>query len=295
MKNSIKTIAKLMIAASALASLSAQAVLVTFDYQSGIQAGSNNNVAYGKTSKRINNNNTTNAASVTGAGYYVETFDGKRINDDDVDAVGVHHNLPRVTGLGDTCGLSSLYVGDITVAQGSYAVQKGSTANVAAKPAGDETCFAFGPGPAPHAPGADNNAKITVDYTAFLNPGKTRISYLGLYYGSIDSYNDIAFYKADGSLMTGGIGLLSDGILSGSEILTLLGGTSGNQVSDKSNVYVNLDFSESEKFAKYQFRTTGVAFELDNVVAGISDIPEPASVLLFSLGLLGLAGLRRKA
>ena len=285
MKNSIKTIVKLMIAASALASLSAQAVLVTFDYQSGIQAGSNNNVAYGKTSKRINNNNTTNAPSVTGAGYYVETFDGNT-------KIGV----PVVTGAkGAGCGLATLYASDITVNQGSYALQKGSTTNVAAKPAGDETCFAFGPGPAPHAPGAGNNAKITVDYTAFLSPGKTRISYLGLYYGSIDSYNDIAFYKANGTLMTGGPGLLSDGILKGSEILTLLGGVSGNQVSDKSNVYVNLDFSDSEQFAKYQFRTTGIAFELDNVVAGISDIPEPASVLLFSLGLLGLAGLRRKA
>jgi hypothetical protein len=280
MKNSIKTIAKLMIAASALASLSAQAVLVTFDYQSGIQAGSNNNVAYGKTSKRINNDNTANTPSATGAGYYVETFDGNT-------TVGV----PRVNA-SQKCGLSTLFATDITVDQGSYSLQKGSTGN-GAKPAGDETCYAFGPGPGREA---GTNAKITVDYAGFLaaNPGKLKISYLGLYYGSIDRYNDIAFYNG-ATLMTGGGGLLDDGVLTGSEILALLGGSSGDQVSDKSNVYVNLDFSGSENFTSYQFRTTGIAFELDNVVAGIIDIPEPASVLLFSLGLLGLAGLRRKA
>lgn len=276
MKNSVKMIAKLLVSTAALAGLSAQAATVEFSFQSGIQAASNNNLAYGKTSTRINSNNTTNAPSGTGAGFYVETFDGDNV-------LGVPISTP-----GQGCGLATLDSSLISVGTGSYDVRKGTLTDVGATPAGDKTCFAYGPGPT-YPDG--RNAKIKVDYSGL--PPMTRVAYLGVYYGSIDTYNDIAFYDG-ASLMLGGGGLLDDGILSGSEILALLGGSSGDQVSDKSNVYVNIDFAESEHFTAFEFRTTGIAFELDNVVTEIRDIPEPASVLLFSLGLLGLAGIRRK-
>ncbi len=248
--------------------LQAQAVSITFNYQVPTDGS-------GKTSPFVNGNNTAPT------GYFIETFDqpgsaGATVNGITIAAGGGFNTL-------DPTKL------DVT---GGLGIRQGSVANVAAAPAGDNTFYAYAPGPG----SGTTNANIKVDYTDFFAfQDGLYISYLGLYLGSIDTYNNIAFYSGNSLLQTAE-GLLSDGILQGTEILGIMNGNSGNQVESNSNVYVNLFFALDEMFTAFEFRTTGLAFEIDNVVAGVSinPVPEPSTFLLLGGGLLGLGFIARR-
>ena len=164
---------------------------------------------------------------------------------------------------------------------GGFGIQRGST-GYAAAPAGDSTFFAYAPGQ------GNTSAQIGVDYTNFIQSFGVRISYLGLYYGSIDTYNNLEFYS--GANKIHGSGILADGVVTGQEILTAMNGTSGNQFQPGSNVYVNLFFDANDPiFTSFRFNTSGVAFEADNMVAGFTPVPEPGTMALLGFGMLGLA------
>ena len=109
------------------------------------------------------------------------------------------------------------------------------------------------------------------------------ITYLGFYWGSVDTYNDFEFYSG-GTLVT---------TITGTELLSELGGTSGNQTSSLSNEYVNIAFSIEEQFDTLVISTSGVAGEFDNIVIGLSTreiaVPAPTGLALFAFGLVALS------
>jgi hypothetical protein len=274
----LKFLVVLVVAAFALAGAPAQAVTVTFDSQA---AGDNS----GLTSPVG-----VDASNVALPGYFIETFDVPGSTGGTISVPGTLTNNVNIQAGGGFTSLdpyTELYVsGTMAIAQG--------TGSVNATPAGDTTFYAYAPGTGGYE--GYPTAAITVDYADFLSstPGLW-LSYLGLYYGSIDNYNEIAFYSGD-SLISGS-GILEDGVITGAEILAEQDGTSGDRFGEGSNVYVNLFFGpDDQKFTAFEFRTTGIAFETDNIVTGVtsSAVPEPASVLLLGIGLIGLAGVRRK-
>lgn len=145
---------------------------------------------------------------------------------------------------------------------GSGAITSGSVSGVKAAPAGDTSEYFCLPGPS----SGFTKATVDVDFGSAYN-------YLGLYWGSIDSYNSVTFYN--GSLVVASF--------TGTQISP---GATGDHFDDDSNKYVNFS---GAMFDRVRFSSDSIAFEFDNLAVAV--VPVPGAVLLGFLGL-GVAGLK---
>lgn len=174
---------------------------------------------------------------------------------------GLHSQESTATEFTFDSGKPSQYHG-----QGS--VLDHSVPGMSAQPAGDTT---------PYLSVAYPDERGIETFTAAAG---TTYNYFGLYWGSIDTYNNIRFYS-DGQLLAqvSGLNLIQQSSLF------------GNQTSPLTNRYVNFLFTD-KTFDKVEFNTVGYAFESDN--HAYANVPEPGTLALMGAAITGIALRRRR-
>lgn len=156
-----------------------------------------------------------------------------------------------------------------TTCVGDFSLVNGSRSGKYAQPFGVNSQYLTVPNPAP----TTQSAIFTLDAAA---------DYFGLFWGSIDSYNFISFYLNNNLVAS----------YSGSNIVGQF--ANGNQLSFSSNRYINFDFGD-DAYDSVKLTSNGFAFESDNhAFKKLVSVTEPTTVLLFLLGLIGLALARRQ-
>lgn len=222
-------------------------------------------------------------------GYFVETFDaatGPDLPLDMADPEYIERTKFNVDGKSTGCALNSSGVSMTASAPGVANVRTGTEKNVAAAPLNDDSCYAY------TTPAGPQPSFVDIDYSQFLTDiGKqvpalddSFINSLGFYWGSVDTYNSFEFYNGDTLVSS----------LTGTELLNELGGTSGDQLGEKSNAWVQIAFTAAESFDRLRIITSGVAGEFDNITIGLDKrpsqpVPAPTGLAFLGLGLLGLS------
>jgi hypothetical protein len=120
----------------------------------------------------------------------------------------------------------------------------------------------------------------------------TPLTYFGLYWGSIDEYNHIAFFNANGAVdFSGSLGQQLDG----NTIASLM----GVPLYSSNFVEFNLDPADHVTYAiissdNYAFELDNLAYTLAAVTPNLAAVPEAASAGVIAMGTLMVAFGRRR-
>ena len=152
-------------------------------------------------------------------------------------------------------------------ASGDYAIVSGDTANHNASPLGTD---------APYLTVPDAVKSGSATFGLGMNS-----DYFGLYWGSVDSYNTLSFWL-DGAMVAS---------FKGSDIVMP---ANGGQEDPATNAYVNFMFTDGDMYDTVKFTSSRYAFESDNHAYMSGGVPEPQTLALMLLGMLGLGMARRR-
>jgi len=151
---------------------------------------------------------------------------------------------------------------------GDYKIVSGSASGLYAQPLGVNSPYLTVPNPS------------VTTHTAEFGLGTTA-NYFGLFWGSIDDYNSISFYRNNVQVAN----------FSGTDIVGQF--ANGNQMSYASNRYINFDFG-NDMYDTVRLSSSGFAFESDNhAYVKSTFVPEPVNLVLMGLGVFGLFAARR--
>jgi hypothetical protein len=124
------------------------------------------------------------------------------------------------------------------------------------------------------------------DATTYLTTGTGSVTmtfshqqmYLGILWGSVDTYNTLTFYENGTSV----------GSITGTDVL---GSNADGDQGPSGTAYVNIN--SSLNFNSVVATSTSNAFEFDNVAYNASNVtaaPEPSTFVVAALGALGMIG-----
>ncbi|MEH2302319.1 MAG: PEP-CTERM sorting domain-containing protein [Nostoc sp.] len=148
---------------------------------------------------------------------------------------------------------------------GTPTVVAGTVPNQYAQPLGDPTSYLTISPVSSNVPG--NTGSVTINFMQALD-------YFGLYWGSVDPYNSIAFFNGSTLLDT----------FTGNNIVNP---SNGNQTSPQQNVFVNFFADPGQTFDKIVLSSTDIAFESDNHSYRVASVPEPTTTLaLLAFGVM---------
>lgn len=125
--------------------------------------------------------------------------------------------------------------------------------------------------------GPTDGPVATLDLTSFVN-----ISSISLLWGSVDAYNTLELLNRAGGVLAS---------FGGSSVAAL---ANGNQTSPFTNPIVTLGISGADQtnIGGLRFKSSGNAFEFDNIA--IASVPEPTTWAMLLLGF-GIAGMSMRA